>query len=131
MPGLPAIKTYNPMIAMMLQSIVLVVFIPLFKKNTVPAAITGIAVLGFSWRALFLGNIAINHALTGFNFSQLASTSNMVQFVLILGLIEAAVLGGIAFLRYALNQRVSFVFKPNIVLALSTFIFAVVLTVFL
>mgnify|MGYP000589362083 CR=1 FL=1 len=127
----PAIKTYNPMIAMMLQSIVLVVFIPLFKKNTVPAAITGIAVLGFSWRALFLGNIAINHALTGFNFSQLASTSNMVQFVLILGLIEAAVLGVIAFLRYALNQRVSFVFKPNIVLALSTFIFAVVLTVFL
>jgi len=131
MPGLPPIKTYNPMIAMMLQSVVLVVFIPLFKKNTVPAAITGITVLGFSWRALFLGYIAIYHTLTGFKFPQLVSTSAMVQFVLLLGLMEAGVLGVIGFMRYALSQRVSFVFKPNTILALSTFIFAVVLTVFL
>ena len=131
MPGLPAIKTYNPMIAMMLQSVVLVVFIPLFKKNTVPAGMTGVAVLGFSWRALFLGNISINHALTGFNFPQLASQSSMIQFVLLLGLIEAGILGLIVAIRYAISMKLSFVFKPNLILSLSTFIFAVMLTIFL
>ncbi|BCR36736.1 hypothetical protein [Mariniplasma anaerobium] len=131
MPGLPAIKTYNPMIAIMLQSFVLVVFIPLFKKNSIPSVVTGIAVVGFSWRLLFLGNIAINNALTGFQFSQLASLSNMFDFVIMLGLIEALVLGLIHIIRIGINQKVSFVFKPNAILSLSTFVFAVVLTIFL
>jgi hypothetical protein len=131
MPGLPAIKTYNPMIAIMLQSIVLVVFIPLFKKNSIPAVVTGIAVLGFSWRLLFLANIAINHALTGFQFSQLASLSNMFDFVIMLGFIEALVLGLIHIIRIGIHQKVSFVFKPNAILSVSTFVFAVLLTIFL
>jgi hypothetical protein len=131
MPGLPAIKTYNPMIAIMLQSMVLVVFIPLFKKNSMPAVIMGIAVVGFSWRLLFLGNIAINHALTGFQFSQLASLSNMFDFVIMLGLIEALVLGLIHSMRIAINQKVALTFKPNAILSVSTFVFAVLLTIFL
>jgi hypothetical protein len=131
MPGLPAIKTYNPMIAIMLQSMVLVVFIPLLKKNSIPAVVTGIAVVGFSWRLLFLGNIAINNALTGFQFSQLASLSNMLDFVVMLGLIEAIILGFIHIIRLGINQKVSLVFKPNAILSLSTFIFAVILTIFL
>ena len=131
MPGLPAIKTYNPMIAMMLQSLVLVVFIPLFKKKSIPSVVSGIALVGFSWRLLFLGNIAINHALTNFQFSQLASVSNMIQFVVFLGLMEALILGTIQIIRLALKQKVSLSFKPNAVLSLSTFIFAVILTIFL
>lgn len=131
MPGLPAIKTYNPMIAIMLQSFVLVIFIPLFKKESIPTVVTGIAVVGFSWRLLFLANIAINNALTGFLFQQLASSSNMIEFVLMLGLIEALVLGTIHLIRMGINQKVSFSFKPNAVLSLSAFVFAVVLTIFL
>lgn len=131
MPGLPAIKTYNPMIAIMLQSVVLVVFIPLFKKNSIPAVVTGIAVVGFSWRLLFLGNIAINNALTGFQFSQLASLSTMFDFVMILGAIEALVLGLIHIIGMGINQKVSLVFKPNMILSVSTFAFAVLLTIFL
>ncbi len=131
MPGLPAIKTYNPMIAMMLQSVVLVVFIPLIKKKSILAVASGIAVLGFSWRVLFLGNIAINHALTNFQFSQLASVSSMVQFVILLGLMEALVLGVIHIVHLVLNQKLALSFKPNVILSLSTFVFAVLLTIFL
>ncbi len=131
MPGLPAIKTYNPMIAMMLQSFVIVIFIPLFKKGSLPAIAAGIAVVGLSWRMLFLGNIAINHALTDFNFTQLASISSMVEFVIILGLMEALILGVIYLVRLAIKQKVSFSFKPNIVVSLATLIFAVILTIFL
>lgn len=131
MPGLPAIKTYNPMIAMMLQSFVLAVFVPLFKKNSMPTVLTSIALVGISWRILFLGNIAINHALTDFRFPQLANLSSMFEFVLILGIMEALVLGVIHMIYSALKQKVTFSFKLNAVWSLSTFVFAVILTIFL
>ncbi|MBU1141980.1 MAG: hypothetical protein KKG64_05590, partial [Firmicutes bacterium] len=97
LPGLPPIKTYNPMIAIMLQSLVMVVFLPLIEKKPLALKVTGIALVGLSWRMLFLGNIAINHALTAFPFVQLASLSNMAEFVLYLGLMEALVLSLIYF----------------------------------
>lgn len=131
MPGLPAIKTYNPMIAMMLQSFVLVIFIPLFKKENLTSVVTGIAVIGFSWRMLFLSNIAINNALTGFNFPQLANLSAMVNFVVLLGFMEALVLGMIYIIRLGMKQKLALNFKPNLIISLSTFIFAVILTIFL
>lgn len=131
MPGLPAIKTYNPMIAMMLQSFVLAVFVPLFKKNSMPAVLTSIALVGISWRILFLGNIAINHALTDFRFPQLANLSSMFEFVLILGIMEALVLGVIHMIYSAIKQKVTFSFRLNAVWSLSTFVFAVILTIFL
>ncbi len=131
MPGLPPIKTYNPMIAMMLQSFVLVVFIPMFKKGSIPAIATGIAVVGLSWRMLFLGNIAINHALTDFNFIQLANIDSIIEFVVILGLMEALILGVLYLAQLAIKQKVSFSFKPSILVSLGTLVFAVILTIFL
>ncbi len=131
MPGLPAIKTYNPMIAMMLQSFVLAVFVPLFKKNSMPTVLTSIALVGISWRILFLGNIAINHALTDFRFPQLANLSSMFEFVLILGIMEALVLGVIHMIYSAIKQKVTFSFRLNAVWSVSTFVFAVILTIFL
>ncbi|MBN2300413.1 MAG: hypothetical protein JXC31_04400 [Acholeplasmataceae bacterium] len=131
MPGLPPIKTYNPMIAIMLQSVVMVVILPLIKKESLALKLTGIALVGVSWRLLFLGNITINHALTGFNFSQLASLSSMLNFVVYLGLMEALVLGVILFTSTALKQKVNFSYKPNLVVASSIFALAVVLTIVL
>ncbi len=131
LPGLPPIKTYNPMIAIMLQSVVMVVFLPLIKKESVLVKMSGIASVGLSWRLLFLGNIAINHALTGFPFGQLTSLSNMVEFVIYLGLMEALVLSIIQLTAFALKQKISFTFKPNLLISLSTFVVAIVVTIFL
>ncbi len=131
MPGLPPIKTYNPMIAIMLQSVAMVVILPLIKKESLVYKMSGIALIGISWRLLFLGNIAINNALTGFNFTQLASSASMLNFVVYLGLMEALILGVIQLTAEALKHKFSFSFKPNFILASSTFIVAIVLTVFL
>ncbi len=131
LPGLPPIKTYNPMIAIMLQSVVMVVFLPIIKKESVLIKMSGIAFVGLSWRLLFLGNIAINHALTGFPFGQLVSFSNMVEFVVYLGLMEALVLSIIQLTAMALRHKVSFTFKPNLLISLSTFVVAVVVTILL
>lgn len=131
LPGLPPIKTYNPMIAIMLQSLVMVIFIPLIEKKPILAKAAGIALVGFSWRTLFLANISINHALTGFNFPQLVNTASMLNLVVYLGLMEALVLGAIYIGRLIFKNKVKFAFKPNLVLSLTTFVVAVLLTFFL
>ncbi len=131
LPGLPPIKTYNPMIAIMLQSIVMVIFIPLIEKKPILVKAAGIALVGFSWRTLFLANISINHALTGFNFPQLANTSSMLNLVVYLGLMEAVILGAMYLGRLLFKNKVKFAFKPNLVLSLTTFVVAVLLTFFL
>jgi hypothetical protein len=131
MPGLLPIKTYNPMIAIMLQSLVMVVIIPLFQKKEVSQVLLGLFIIGFSWRLLFLGNIAINNALTGFQFMQLQSFANMINFVFLYGLIEAIFL---VFIFYAIKltvEKISFSFKPNLVISISSYLIAVLLTIFL
>ena len=131
LPGLPAIKTYNPMIAIMLQSVVMVIVIPLFEKKPILTKITGIALVGFSWRLLFLANISINHALTGFNFPQLVNTASILNFVVYLGLMEALILGVIYAVRLLISSKVKFTFRPNLIVSLTTFVVAVLLTFFL
>lgn len=131
LPGLPPIKTYNPMIAIMLQSLVMVVFIPLIEKKPILVKALGIAIVGLSWRTLFLANISINYALTGFNFPQLASTASMLNLVVYLGLMEAFVLGAFYSLQFVLKNKVKFTFRPNLILSVSTFVVAVLLTFFL
>lgn len=131
LPGLPPIKTYNPMIAIMLQSVVMVIFIPLIEKKPILVKAAGIALVGFSWRTLFLANISINHALTGFNFPQLANTASMLNLVVYLGLMEAIILGVMYVGRLLFRNKIQFTFKPNLILSLSTFVVAVILTFFL
>ncbi|MDO9628900.1 MAG: hypothetical protein Q7I99_03280 [Acholeplasmataceae bacterium] len=131
MPGLLPIKTYNPMIAIMLQSLVMVAVIPLLQKKNVLTVITGIALLGFSWRLLFLGNIAINNLLTGFQFVQLQSFSSMMLFVFLFGMIEFLVLALFFYTILLSKQRINFVFKPPMILSLSCYAVAVLLTIFL
>ncbi len=131
LPGLPPIKTYNPMIAIMLQSMVMVIFIPLIEKKPILAKIAGIALVGFSWRTLFLANISINHALTGFNFPQLVNTASMLNLVVYLGLMEALILGVLYVGRLVIRNKVKFTFKPSLLVSLTTFVVAVLLTFYL
>ncbi|PKM70668.1 MAG: hypothetical protein CVU93_00910 [Firmicutes bacterium HGW-Firmicutes-18] len=131
MPGLLPIKTYNPMISIMLQSLVMVLIIPLFQKKNVFSILAGLVVIGFSWRLLFLGNIAINHALTGFQFVQLQSLSNMIQFVFLYGIIESLVLALSLSIMLLTKQRFNFIFKPSMILSISSFAIAILLNVIL
>lgn len=131
LPGLPAIKIYNPMIAMMLQSVAMVVFVPMLKNQSVVMKLSGIVLVALSWRIAFLANDAINHAISGFNFPQLSSFPAMTSFVLAAGLIEALILGVIMFTSVLLKDKVRLSFRPNLIISVSTVALAVVLNIFL
>jgi len=55
----------------------------------------------------------------------------MLNLVVYLGLMEAVILGAMYLGRLLFKNKVKFAFKPNLVLSLTTFVVAVLLTFFL
>lgn len=129
MPGLPAPKTYNPMIAIMLQSLVMVSVISFLNNKSLVSKAIGLLTASLAWRALFLVNFAIAFALTGRQPRLLSSTTSMIEFVLYLGLMETMFLSVIHLVILPARQKSSWVFKPNLVLSVSTLALAVLLNV--
>jgi hypothetical protein len=131
LPGLMPIKTYNPMIAIMLQGFAMVTIIALFNQKSLVAKISSFVIASILWRGLFLINIYINNALTGFNFRQLSSTSAMNEFVIIYGLMGALFLTLLYIGLIKLNKNMLLNFKLNPLMAYSTAFIALLLTFFL
>jgi hypothetical protein len=131
LPGLMPIKTYNPMIAIMLQGFAMVTVIALFNQKSLVAKVSSFLIASILWRVLFLVNIYINNALTGFNFRQLSSTVAMTEFVVPYGLMGALFLTVIYFGLSKINQNMSLNFKLNPAIAYSIAAVALLLTYFL
>jgi len=129
MPGLPPIKTYNPMISIMLQTLLVTGLVYAYDSKYVWLKPLSLLFAAIGWRALFIANIAINYALTGYVFSQLASGATIFSFIIVSGLIEAGFLMVVYLLSLLGRKRVSFLFKPNWLLASITLAAAVSLIV--
>ncbi len=127
-PGLPPIKTYNPMIAILMQSLFIVVLIPLFERRTLKSVLAGFLIASIGWRLVFLLNITVNNALTGFPFPQLQSLASMTEFTLAYGLMGAAFGVAFLFIAEAFTRRAPFSFKIRPVTAGTLLVVTLVVT---
>jgi len=128
MPGLMPIKTYNPMIAIMLQSFAVISILNLFDHRSHAVKILGLGLASFLWRGLFLMNISINHALTGFKFQQLVSIQASLNFVLLYGLMGALFLGLLFGLTQIIHKDMKLSFRPSYLVATTLLIIAMIAT---
>lgn len=131
MPGLLPIKTYNPMIAITLQSLVMVGVCYLYDLKNRSYHLLGLAGASIIWRILFFVNISINHALTGFRFPQLISSTATNEFIFIYGIMGAI----FATLLYGVIQLVNMNFiisyRPKAYVSLTMLILAITLTFYI
>lgn len=131
MPGLLPIKTYNPMIAIVLQSMVMVGVCYLYDLKKLPYHLIGLAGASLIWRILFVVNISINHSLTGFPFPQLVSQASRNEFIFYYGMIGAVfALALYAIIRLA---KINFIiaYRPKMAVSLAMLILAFVLTFYI
>ncbi|MFP4177165.1 MAG: hypothetical protein ACLFTZ_00220 [Acholeplasmataceae bacterium] len=128
MPGLMPIKTYNPMIAILLQTLVVVAVVDRFESPSFAVRIPALIAVGFAWRSLFLFNIAINNALTGFPFPQLGSLSAALDYLLLLGAMEGLIL---VVMSLSVFRLPVFRKRPNPALVLGLVALAFVLTIWI
>ncbi len=128
---LMAWRTLTPMIAIVLESLMLASLVALIVNKPVRSQITGFVVASLSWRALFLGVMALRYAMSGFLFADLANMQTILSFVVYQGLAGA----GIAFLAYRVVHWVmmdkGLRLRPFPAVSASLLGIAVVLTIFL
>jgi len=130
-PGAFALKIYNPMIAIMLQSVVVFAAVSLFEKKSMPVQLTAVAGTSLVWRSLFIVNQYINHAITGFNHGQLASVTTLLTFIFINAIAEILVVLAFYLAYHFASKKVHFSFKPNWLVSVSTLAAAIALVVLL
>jgi hypothetical protein len=131
MPGLLPIKTYNPMIAIMIQSLVMVGVVFIAKKSPQGITILALGLVSFLWRGLFLVNNVINHQLTGFNFPQLASMDATIEFMWVYGSMGALFLIVLYLGWIKLQKRVTLTWNPRLAFSLGMMILAMLATYFI
>ncbi|TVP94650.1 MAG: hypothetical protein EA374_06370 [Acholeplasmatales bacterium] len=89
MPGLPPVRTYNPMIAIMLQTSLVAVVLPRLQKQPIVESALAIVGVSIGWRILFMLNNSLNVALTDNTIFYVMNVDNLIGFALLLGLVGA------------------------------------------
>lgn len=131
MPGLPPVRTYNPMIAIMMQTILVAVVLPRIEKRPIVANALALVSISVGWRVLFLLNNSLNVMLTDNPIAFVMSWNNLIEFALVLGMIGAV----FTIILFEAAKRVDLkllkVPRFNIASALAMVTLALVLTWFL
>ncbi|MCK7487646.1 MAG: hypothetical protein MZU97_20610 [Bacillus subtilis] len=129
-PVLNIWKTINPMIAIVLETLVVFAVISVIEKDKLVSVAGALMLASVAWRVLYVAYQAINGAISGAVPLYLQSVSGLSEFVLFAGLLS----GGIAIILYSVVRDYSIspksvAFKP--VFASLLFGLALALTILL
>ena len=98
LPGLPPIKTINPMIAILLEAAVMVLVYPLLVKG-LKYRMLGVFAAALGWRALFVMSLMVTYLLTGFLARQITSLSKGTEFIVVSGILSSIILLGTLYIE--------------------------------
>jgi hypothetical protein len=129
-PVLNIWKTINPMIAIVLETLMVFAVISVIAHKKLPTTALGLLIASISWRLLYAAYQTVNGLFSGSLAPYLQSVAGMIEFVLLSGLLSA----GIAIILSAFAKDIkleakSFVYKPLFATAL--FGLALALTILL
>ncbi len=107
LPQFSYFKTINPMISIILESLVVVLIVNMVVSKKPVNKYLAFPIASISWRTLYVLYMGVQFVATGFVATQIASFSGFANFVLIQGLIS----GAIASMLIYLDKYMNFNFK--------------------
>lgn len=132
MPFGSPFKIINPMLSIVLESMMVLVVISLLSKDDVKSKATGFIVASIGWRAMYLLYGGIQFATTGFVSDYLVTFYAAIEFTVLFGLLSAAIALGIHYL----DLKVTNTNKKNVIqwinpyVSFATLALAIILTIF-
>lgn len=124
-------KTINPMVAIILETLVLASVMVYVVKKSPRTSIVALLSASLLWRGLYLGYMGLQYAFTGFLHDSLTSLSAGLTFIVLHGLISGLIAVALYLSMRALRPAPGF-YKPiRPVYGSFMVILAVLLTVFL
>lgn len=131
MPFNNAFKIINPMISILLESLVMMVIIKSLSSSKLTTKIMLLTFSSVLWRGLFIIYLGFQALTTGFIAVQISSLYEVTSFMIISGLLSAAMSVGVIYLSDLPKRAIKPLIPLTPVLSVITFGLAVILTILL
>jgi len=102
MPAGSIFKTINPMISIVFEALVIFLLIPLVDSRKIGINLLSLPLMGILWRGLYLLYMVGQFLATGFLANQLGSATNILNFLVLGGVID----GAIALVSFGLDRLI-------------------------
>ncbi len=129
LPLFSPFKVINPMLSIIMESLMVVAVISLLNKKSVTQKISGLLIASVGWRLLFFAYTGYQYITTGYVYLE-----NITQYLQFFGLyaVGSAILAlGIIYLDKAVMTNKSTKININPVVSMASLIIAIVLTILL
>lgn len=128
LPALSIYKTINPMIAFFLEAMLVVAVVRIVMKDNVKTNLVAMQVASISWRAIFMGYMAIQFFLTGNLAPYIASFAQASNFLIIEGVISGLLATALYYAVTYVGQKGKVRLNISPVMSISLFVIAVVVS---
>lgn len=121
LPGMMSFKIINPMISIVMESLLVAAVYPLLKKADWKSRLAGSMAASAGWRAGYVLYMTVQFLITGFVSNYIASAAAAVNFVILNGILSGALVMGVLMIEPKLTLK-TVKFRP--VYALAALVFA-------
>lgn len=128
LPNLSIWKVINPMIAILVEATVLLIAMHFVKKDISIPTVAALFLTGIAWRASYSLVFGIEYWTLGNLSPMISSLANIVDFVLVSGAIGGVFVVGFYFLNLLFDYKVSHQFRLSPIVAMSSFVIAIGVT---
>ncbi|XMB72122.1 hypothetical protein RJI07_08435 [Mycoplasmatota bacterium WC30] len=132
LPFFSPFKIINPMISIILESLMVVAVIGVLSKDDIKSKVSGFVLASIGWRALYLGYMGIQYLTTGFVSSYLVTFYAAFEYTVLFGLLSAGLAFGFHYLDtyVSKNTKRSIFANINPAISLTVFVLAIIVTIF-
>lgn len=128
LPSFSVFKTINPMVSIVLESLLVFAVVMLFTSEKVSNKIAAAQIASIGWRVGYVTYMVVQFALTGFVSYTIASLANVLEFVVLSGVIGGLMASGLIYLDNSLNYKFNFKFEIKPAFAAGLLLIAAVAT---
>lgn len=128
LPSFSIYKTINPMMSIVLESLLVFAVVMLFTSEKVTNKLAAAQIASIGWRVGYVFYMLIILATTGFAADPLLSVINLVQFTLISGVIGGILASSLIFVDEAVGNKLVFKIDMKPTLAVGLLLIAAIVT---
>jgi len=131
MPAINIWKTINPMICIVLESLMVVAVLNLLAKKSLVAKLSALPLASLGWNALYLTYLFVSYLITGNLARQIATFGAFTDYLLVNCLLSGILASAIYFVGVLVDRKLSYRHTFKVWLSVPAFALAVVLTIVL
>ncbi len=124
-------KIINPMISIILEALLVMVVIKVMSHDSLTKKASAFIAASMGWRLLYVVYMGIQFLATGFVHAYIASFYAAFEYIVLYGLLSAGFALGLHLVVKILGQKVNLkLSRISIVMSMTTFVIAILLTLF-